>query len=689
LSDSVNWDGWDVGLGTERLLGYAHRVVCAAVGDPAEFPLRIQQGFCRRLKMSRNSTGDWAFQSGFGAGMLAGTILGYEIAAMGGLLVYAKDLFVLVLVFSIISALIFGLVFSLLNVLLKAVFRHKKGLEQKTAYYRRSAAIFVIVCSQAMFGFVELFRPISLRKPTTIGALLVVAVLSAVLSHLLSLWFSKFKARNERFVKRRTAWIFSYLVGLVIVTGTVSFTVSHTSLRQQPLASGNGKGRILLLGLDAADWNTLSPLIKNGKLPNLERLVREGASGNLTSLVSPWGALAADTITYGIESPSIWTSILTGKQAWKHGISDFVVTEIPFVDHPFRHRLVPAFVPNREPIEKMLGLQIRPFNRFLRKCKAAWNIFSDSGLKASALGWWDTWPAEEVNGVILSDRFADPSLMKKWYPSSMISEAEMASTMADLKSVPMADLKKFTTFPYNPRYSELYDKDSYDYIRNELLSNFISNFLLDKFKSHLGISLFGQNKYDFLGVYYYALDVAGHAFTRFKQPELFVDLESRDVSYFGEIIDKYCIWFDSELGKYLGGIDPDTTVIICSDHGMGPWHAVTSMQHGVRLSGSHREQGVLIMWGNHIRKGWRIGQASVLDILPTSLYLAGLPVAKDMDGSVIQEALDQRFLSSAPILATDTYESERYQYRYGPGVGSMRAGDKRQIEKLRSLGYLK
>jgi predicted AlkP superfamily phosphohydrolase/phosphomutase len=628
-------------------------------------------------------------QTGVGAGALAGMILGYEVSAMGDMLPYPKDTVVLVLIFSLAGALTCAAAFLALRIVCKRMIRKRESLARKTSQCQRSAGIFVLLCSQAMFGFVEAFRPVSLRNPVTVLALLGVAAVSAGCSHLLGRWLSRYTTRRSSFAGGRAVWILAYVGVLVMVTGVVSFAVNRTPIRQHPFKSGSRQGRILLLGLDAADWNALSPLIENGKMPNLARLVREGASGNLTSLVSAWGALAGDSITFGIESPAIWTSIVTGKDPWKHGIKDFFLTDIPFVEHPFRHRFIPAFVPYRERIEKMFGLSVRPYTRFFRKSNAAWNIISDAGGKVGALGWWDTWPAENVNGGILSDRFADPNLNKRWSPAGAVSEADLASITDELASYPTKDVAYFTPFPYNPRFRQQYGSDSYEYIRNELLNNFISNYLLDRFKSQLGLEWLRQPEYDFFGVYYYALDVAGHAFTRFKHPEMFGDVEPRDTGYFGGIIDKYCIWFDSELGEYLSRIDDNTTVIICSDHGMGPWAAVQSAHSGVRLSGSHRMQGVVIMWGRNIRRGWKIAHASVLDILPTILYLMGMPVAEDMDGAVIQEALDPAFVGSVPIRTTDTYETKRYDPRLGQGIGSARTGDKNEMEKLKALGYLK
>ena len=45
--------------------------------------------------------------------------------------------------------------------------------------------------------------------------------------------------------------------------------------------------KILLVGLDAADWQMIDPLIARGRLPSLSRLIRGGARGTWTASTSP------------------------------------------------------------------------------------------------------------------------------------------------------------------------------------------------------------------------------------------------------------------------------------------------------------------------------------------------------------------------------------------------------------------
>lgn len=69
--------------------------------------------------------------------------------------------------------------------------------------------------------------------------------------------------------------------------------------------------RTLLVGLDAATWDVVEPLLDEGELPNLAALLEDGVHGELTSTTPPMTPLA-------------WTTMATGANPGKHGIYDFV-----------------------------------------------------------------------------------------------------------------------------------------------------------------------------------------------------------------------------------------------------------------------------------------------------------------------------------------------------------------------------
>src|SRR5579863_7511741 len=96
--------------------------------------------------------------------------------------------------------------------------------------------------------------------------------------------------------------------------------------------------KVLLIGWDAADWKIATPLMDQGLMPTLEKLVGRGVMGNLATLQP-------------ILSPMLWNSIATGKRPDKHGIHGFM-----------------------EPDTQNGG--IRPVSSTSRKVKAIWNILT-------------------------------------------------------------------------------------------------------------------------------------------------------------------------------------------------------------------------------------------------------------------------------------------------------------------------
>ena len=71
--------------------------------------------------------------------------------------------------------------------------------------------------------------------------------------------------------------------------------------------ASSGRGRTIVVGLDGASFTLLEPWIEAGELPTIERIVGEGVSGELESVLPP------------ITSPN-WKAYATGKNPGKLGI---------------------------------------------------------------------------------------------------------------------------------------------------------------------------------------------------------------------------------------------------------------------------------------------------------------------------------------------------------------------------------
>ena len=124
------------------------------------------------------------------------------------------------------------------------------------------------------------------------------------------------------------------------------------------------QGRVIVLGLDGLDPDAVDLLLSEGQLPNFAKLRREGA----------YGRLASEPML----SPILWTTIATGKSPAEHRITHFVATN------------------------PKTGAEI-PVTSQMRRVKALWNVLSEQGRRVGVVGWWATWPAETVNGAIVSD----------------------------------------------------------------------------------------------------------------------------------------------------------------------------------------------------------------------------------------------------------------------------------------------
>lgn len=69
--------------------------------------------------------------------------------------------------------------------------------------------------------------------------------------------------------------------------------------------------RVVVIGFDGATFDLIKPWVNAGHLPNLARMLDEGAHGLLRSTIQPTTAPA-------------WTSMTTGVNQGKHGLYDFV-----------------------------------------------------------------------------------------------------------------------------------------------------------------------------------------------------------------------------------------------------------------------------------------------------------------------------------------------------------------------------
>jgi len=98
-------------------------------------------------------------------------------------------------------------------------------------------------------------------------------------------------------------------------------------------------------------------------------------------------------------------------------------------------------------------------------------------------------------------------------------------------------------------------------------------------------------------------------------------------------------------------------------------------------SGRHDEKGVYVMSGGHIKHAGSSGDIRVEDIAPTALYLLGLAVPEDMDGTVRDEFIEDTYRASNRLEGIRLDE-------YAPVQATEKLDDQLIEAQLKGLGYL-
>lgn len=367
--------------------------------------------------------------------------------------------------------------------------------------------------------------------------------------------------------------------------------------------------RVMIIGWDAADWKVINPLLEKGMMPALKKLIDNGSMGKIATLDPPL-------------SPILWTSIGTGKTADKHGVLNFVE-------------------PNAD------NTDIRSVTVNSRKVKALWNILTQEGLKTHLVGWWPSHPAEPINGVCVSNFYhKQPKENKEWeMPAGTVHPAEFAE---ELKSIRMAlnEVTSSMLLPFVP------DAAKVDQEKDKSL-NQIANGIAEVATIHAAATwiLENKNEWDFMGVYFDAIDLFCHSFMKYHPPRM-NGIPEEYYELYKDVINGIYRFQDMMLERLVELAGEDTTFILLSDHGFHSDHLRPKKlpDEPIAPALEHAPYGVLCISGPGIKKDELIFGATLLDITPTALMLLGLPIGKDMDGKalvqVVEEHIEPEFIPS-------------------------------------------
>lgn len=404
------------------------------------------------------------------------------------------------------------------------------------------------------------------------------------------------------------------------------------------------KKKLLFIGWDAADWSVIMPLVDEGKMPALKKIIEGGVIGNIATLDPPL-------------SPMLWTSIATGKFADKHGILGFIEPDT-------------------------LNGGVRSMNSTSRKTRALWNILHNQGYYSNVIGWWPSHPVEPINGSMVSNFYqrAKNAPGQKWsiMPNS-VHPKELEETIAHFRVHPI-EISEQHILPFIP------DASKVDQVKTNALES-LAKILADTATVHATATyLMDNSDWDFTAVYFDGIDHFCHGFMKYHPPKI-QGMPDELFNLYKDVVKGGYIFHDMMLETYLNMIDDDTIIVLASDHGFHSGALRPKMLPKVNAAPAmeHNPLGVVCFYGPGIRKDERIHGATLVDICPTILAALDLPVGTDMDGKILGDV----FVDIPEVKYIDSWDEvdgdfgEHAEHQKEDSESSVEA-----LQQLVELGYI-
>ena len=437
-------------------------------------------------------------------------------------------------------------------------------------------------------------------------------------------------------------------VAVLFTLATISSIVGPLAVRRRPAdaaaqASGGGVAgpnrfarepagpRVVLLCLDGASLDVISPAVAAGRLPNFGRLLDRGVSMHLET-------------TRPTQPESAWTSVMTGTWPSRHGIraaatyrafnSDVTLDVLP--DYLFSHALV------------RFGLLIEePHSSRDVRALPIWRLLNRSGMSAAVIGLPLTHPVDATAALMVSDQFhrrSEREIQVAGTEDIHPHDLAKTATVALIEDpVPAATLRaRLDLVPQTAGSASLIAADRVHHRLVSLLSG------------TAGVQL--------LAIRYPGLDAVGHYSLRYARPDAFGAATEEERRGVGRLLDDYYAYVDSLVGDALARLRDDDVLMVVSPFGMEPLPVAKRLLERVvgdeRFTGTHERapDGFLMAFGAPVASG-RLPRGAVVDIVPTLLYFLGLPVARDMDGSARTDVFTRPFNAQRTITSIPTYEA--------------------------------
>ena len=414
------------------------------------------------------------------------------------------------------------------------------------------------------------------------------------------------------------------------------------------------KIKVVILGFDGANWATIDPLIKKGKLPFLNKFKEESAWAYFKTFKPA-------------KSNIVWTSIASGKTMMKHGILDF------------------AFL-------RKNGMKT-PYSKAERKEPFLWQILDTYNKRCVAINWWVSHPPDKIKGIVLSDHFRRIATCKPERINDFVEAVHPEYYFEKLKKFieknnDYQKVLKRTGLPDLIKgFQQNYPQGNYKKI--PVLTHYRGFARHDAMVESISDYLFTNVNFDFFATYFRFPDIVQHCVTHlmdkefkhrlkeaFKTNTITQSMLDEGIERISNILEPVYRYMESIIKKYVNNKKhKNTYFFIMSDHGFSLYPG--GFNHYGLPANYKAPDGFFMIHGPKVKNGM-IKNASVFDIAPTILNLYDLPVGKNMDGRVLKEAFKfERKIKYKP-----------YKLKKGRKTKRNKDYEKESLEELKSIGYI-
>jgi predicted AlkP superfamily phosphohydrolase/phosphomutase len=397
------------------------------------------------------------------------------------------------------------------------------------------------------------------------------------------------------FCRRVTIWCVACLLSLPLFA-------QNQSTKPKP--------RVVIVSVNGMEWDILRPLILKGELPNLAKVIKNGAYGKLRTVSAP-------------NCPRVFSTIFTSTKPEEHGVTGFIVGGITANTNMLKEEPMWSILSNHDVTVGMANVP------------ATFPVMPVNGYMVSGML---TRGKNCEDGVLCAPKLSEVEGGDAVYPKSMRAELlkNVGDFYIDCERMPSAeDLKGHEAEVINKWLAKVQlIRDQQTKLFDYLLTNHPTDF-----------TFLGQSCEDRTGHWLYPIT----PFNVGYNPA--IDSVRQDA------FPNQYVAFDKVLGTILKHVDENTYLFIISDHGIKPLrefeetdpHAHMDHEKTTPVIAKHDfadgddVPGSFIAMGPGIKHDLRLMgfEASVYDITPTILHLYGIEQPKQMRGHVLSEIFEK------------------------------------------------